>query len=81
MKRIPRDLSAADIIKLLNKNYGYIKTRQSGSHIRLTTDLRGEHHITIPNHSPVKSGTLTSILNDVAFHLKKTKDQIANELF
>lgn len=25
MKRIPRDLSAADIIKLLNKNYGYIR--------------------------------------------------------
>ncbi len=81
MKRIPRDLSAADIIKLLNKNYGYIKTRQSGSHIRLTTILKGEHHITIPNHSPVKLGTLSSILNDIAFHLRKTKEEIANELF
>lgn len=76
-----RDLNTPDIIKLLNKKYGYTKTRQSGSHIRLTTYLNGEHRITIPNHTPVKSGTLSSILNDVAAHFSKTKEQIADELF
>lgn len=81
MKKIPRDLSAADIIKLLNKKYGYAKTRQSGSHTRLTTYSNGEHHITIPNHTPVKLGTLSSVLTDVAFHFKKTKEQIVDELF
>lgn len=75
-----RDLSADGIIKLLNKKYRYTKTRQSGSHIRLTTYLHGEHHITIPNHTPVKLGTLSSILNDVAAHLQKTKEQIVDEL-
>ena len=29
---------------------GYEVTRQTGSHLRLTTEVNGEHHITIPNH-------------------------------
>jgi hypothetical protein len=29
----------------------------AGSHLRLTTDQNGQHHITIPNHDPLKIGT------------------------
>jgi predicted RNA binding protein YcfA (HicA-like mRNA interferase family) len=58
--KIPRDLSGDDLVKLL-KRYGYLPTRQSGSHIRLTSNQNGEHHITIPNHSPIKVGTLSAI--------------------
>ncbi len=46
--RIPRDLSAQDLITALKK-YGYEVTRQKGSHVRLTTNEEGEHHITVPN--------------------------------
>jgi glycerophosphoryl diester phosphodiesterase len=35
--------------------YGYQTTRQTGSHLRLTTDKNGIHHITIPNHDPLKN--------------------------
>ncbi|NYE57789.1 putative RNA binding protein YcfA (HicA-like mRNA interferase family) [Carboxydothermus ferrireducens DSM 11255] len=35
-------------------------TRQTGSHIRLTTTLKGEHHVTIPLHDPLKIGTLNN---------------------
>ena len=73
--RIPRDLDADDLIKIL-KRYGYIATRQTGSHIRLTTDHKGQHHITIPNHSPLKVGTLNAILTEVAEHLGVSKDSI-----
>jgi predicted RNA binding protein YcfA (HicA-like mRNA interferase family) len=52
--KVPRDISGNDLLKLL-KIYGYEPTRQSGSHIRLTTQQMGEHHITVPNHSPLKS--------------------------
>ena len=45
--RIPRDLSGEDLIKLLTK-FGYQVTRQQGSHVRLTTQMEGEHHLTIP---------------------------------
>lgn len=78
--KIPRDLSAADLIKLLKK-FGYTQSRQSGSHVRLTTQQNGEHHITIPNHDPLKIGTLSAILQDVASHLNKTKEELQREIF
>ncbi len=78
--RIPRDLDATELIKLL-KEYGYVITRQTGSHIRLTTQQNGQHHITIPNHSPLKIGTLAAILTDIALHFNKTKEELMQELF
>jgi predicted RNA binding protein YcfA (HicA-like mRNA interferase family) len=78
--RLPRDIDAKDLIKALHQ-FGYEMSRQKGSHIRLTTQLNGTHHITIPNHNPVKLGTLSSLIGDVAQHFGKTKEEIANELF
>lgn len=78
--KIPRDISADALIKLLRK-FNYEVSRQTGSHIRLTTKLNGEHHITIPNHSPIKIGTLSSILHDVAIHFGKSKEAIVKELY
>lgn len=77
--KIPRDISGQDLIKYL-KQFGYSVTRQSGSHIRLTTNQHGEHHITIPNHDPLKIGTLSAILSDIAIHFSKTKEEIVTEL-
>ena len=74
------DTSAGDLIKLL-KHFGYTVTRQSGSHIRLTTEKNGQHHITIPNHNPIKLGTLSAIIADVATHFNKTKEEILSEIF
>lgn len=45
--RLPRDLSGADRVKRLGR-FGYGVTRQTGSHLRLTSTTQGEHHITIP---------------------------------
>ncbi len=78
--KIPRDISGQDLIKYL-KEFGYVVTRQSGSHIRLTTNHNGEHHITIPNHSPMKIGTLSAILSDIAIHFHKSKEEVVKELF
>ena len=66
--KIPRNIDAQQLIKALHK-YGYEPTRQTGSHIRLTTLQNGQHHITIPNHDPLRIGTLNAILTDVAQHL------------
>ena len=74
--RLPRDLSAKDLIKAL-KPLGYELTRQTGSHIRLTTVEKGTHHITIPNHDPLRLGTLNAILNDVAEHLEVSRSELA----
>ena len=79
MKR-PIDVSGQELVQRLKK-LGYSPTRQSGSHIRLTTQSNGEHHITIPNHTSIKIGTLSAILSDVAEHFSKTKDEIVKEIF
>jgi predicted RNA binding protein YcfA (HicA-like mRNA interferase family) len=57
--KLPRDVSGADLVRALAK-LDYAETRQAGSHIRLTTQRDGEHHITIPAHDPVKVGTLAA---------------------
>ena len=78
--RIPRDLSAADLAKALEK-LGYQQTRRKGSHLRLTTDEKGEHHVTVPDHESLRVGTLSSILSDVADHFGMSRDELMRELF
>jgi len=78
--RLPRDLSGNDLAQALRK-LGYQVTRQSGSHLRLTTQQHGEHHITIPQHNPLRIGTLSGILTDVATHFELSRDELAERLF
>lgn len=78
--KIPRDISGFELVKAL-EIYGYKITRQKGSHIRLTTQKNGEHHITIPNHKPLKIGTLSAILSDISKHLEIKKEEMIINLF
>jgi predicted RNA binding protein YcfA (HicA-like mRNA interferase family) len=78
--RLPRDLSGNDLAQALRK-LGYQVTRQTGSHIRLTTAERGEHHLTIPSHNPLRVGTLSGILADVAEHFELSREELAVRLF
>jgi len=78
--RIPRDISGLDLTKHLSK-FGYLVTRQTGSHIRLTTTVNGEHHVTVPHHNPIRIGTLSAILNDISSHFEFTKEELINILF
>lgn len=65
--RLPRNVSGKQLALALSR-LGYAKARQEGSHITCTTFVGGEHHVYIPDHSPVKVGTLQAILKDVAQH-------------
>ena len=78
--RIPRDIDGDKLNSLLLK-FGYNITRQTGSHIRLTTSRNGEHHLTVPKHRPLKVGTLNAIITDVAGHLGLSREQVLKELF
>ena len=77
--KIPRDVSGSDLAKAL-RALGYERVRQDGSHIRLTTERGSQHHVTIPNHSPIKVGTLTAILKAVALHHKLTVEELLVQL-
>jgi len=64
------------------RQYGYVVTRQTGSHIRLKSSLRGtDHHVTIPAHHTLKLGTLNAIISGVATYLKVDRAQLLQELF
>ncbi len=78
--KLPRAVSGAALAKSLQK-FGYRATRQTGSHIRLARDTPDQHHITISNHAPIRVGTLSAILSDVALHLKMPKEKLARQLF
>jgi predicted RNA binding protein YcfA (HicA-like mRNA interferase family) len=78
--RIPRDINASDLIRAL-RMLGYERARQEGSHIRLTTTVGGTHHLTIPNHRPLKTGTLLGgVLKPVAVHHKLTVEELLGKL-
>jgi predicted RNA binding protein YcfA (HicA-like mRNA interferase family) len=80
MKKIPRDITGYELIKIIGK-FGYQITRQSGSHIRRTTKENGIHHVTIPNHKPLRIGTLSNILSDIADHFQLSKMELLEKLF
>jgi len=78
--KLPRDINANQLIKNL-KPLGYVVTRQTGSHIRLSTEQNGQHHITVPQHDPLKIGTLAAILADIAAHFNLSKNELTKLVF
>jgi len=79
--KLPRDISGTELAKRLQK-LGYVVTRQTGSHQRLTKrSPEGDHHITIPAHKTLKVGTLSSILSEIAGHHKTTKEDLIEQVF
>ena len=78
--KLPRGLTGAELVRNLQR-LGYAVTRQTGSHIRLTCAQPFEHHLTVPNHDPVRVGTLSAILNEVAVAHAMTREQLIAKLF
>ena len=78
--RLPRDLTGAQLIRALTK-LGYSDTRQTGSHVRLTSQQPAQHHITVPLHDPLRIGTLAAILADVAAAQGVSRDDLLETLF
>ncbi len=78
--RLPRGLTGEDLARAL-RNLGYEVTRQTGSHLRLTTQMQGEHHVTIPRHDPLRVGTLSAILVDLTRHHELSREDLLRILF
>src|SRR5579864_1225719 len=77
----PRNLSGRELGRLLRR-YGYDFVLQDGSHMRFTTRFRGvTHHVTIPDHNPMRLGTQNRILGDVAAYLGMTRAALMEQLF
>ena len=77
--KLPRNLNGVDLQKSLRR-LGYEATRQRGSHVRITTQLNGEHHEVIPQHRPIKTKTLSSILKNIAKHHDLSVEELLKEI-
>ena len=77
--KLPRDVTGRRLAAVLER-LGYRVIRQRGSHIHLVTAKFGRHHIVVPDHQPLKPGTLSGILKFVAEHHGLTRDELIDML-
>ena len=77
--RLPRDVSGTGLLAALGR-LGYETARQRGAHVRITTQVNGEHHEVVPLHNPIKVKTLSSILKSVALHHEMSIEELLAEL-
>jgi predicted RNA binding protein YcfA (HicA-like mRNA interferase family) len=78
--KLPRNLNGVDLADHLIRHWGYRRTRQTGSHIQIRTDHPSGQSITIPAHWPLKTGTLSGILKDIAEHNQVSREDILRGL-
>ena len=78
--RLPRDVGGRELIRKLER-MGYVVTRQTGSHVRLTCSLPTQGHITVPVHDALRIGTLAKIIDDVAAQQMMVREALIEKLF
>jgi predicted RNA binding protein YcfA (HicA-like mRNA interferase family) len=78
--KLPRDLRGAELIKLLCKHFGYRRVNQEGSHVILETGEPRQHRISVPDHAPLRIGTLNAILRAIATVKGVEKEDILRHL-
>ena len=74
--KIPRDLQGRDLAALLCRRWGYREVNRVGSHIVLQTETPEHHRVSIPDHKPLRLGTLNGILRAVAAAKRVTREEI-----
>jgi predicted RNA binding protein YcfA (HicA-like mRNA interferase family) len=78
--KLPRQLSGDELASAL-RVLGYTLTRQTGGHLRLTYKGTLTHHVTIPCHNPLRIGTLSAIITEVAAFHSLSRDELLVLLF
>ena len=77
--KLPRNVGGSSLLAALRR-LGYEAGRQRGSHVRITTQVNGEHHEVIPRHQPIRVKTLSSILKSIAAHHGLTVEELLERL-
>jgi len=78
--KVPRDLSGTQLIKVLCREWGYRQINQEGSHVILQTDTPGHQRLSVPNHNPLRVGTLNGIVRAVATHKAAGRQEVLDSL-
>ncbi len=77
--KLPRNVSGDALVTALRR-IGYVKVRQRGSHVRVTTQEGGEHHEVVPLHDPIRAKTLSSVLKSIARHHDLTIEELVRKI-
>ena len=78
--KLPRDLSGAELVRVLCRDWGYRQIHQEGSHIVLETEQPSHQRLSVPAHQSLRVGTLNGILRAVARHKDVTRDEVLRSL-
>ena len=65
---------------MLCARWAYTKVNQVGSHIILQTETPRHHRLAVPDHKPLRIGTLNAILREVAVAKGVTREDILSTL-
>jgi len=77
--KLPRDVTGDELLRGLRR-LGYVFERQAGSHMILRSESPRTHSVTVPNHKPLKVGTLSSILHEVALQHSMSVEALLGEM-
>jgi predicted RNA binding protein YcfA (HicA-like mRNA interferase family) len=78
--KVPRELSGAQLVKVLCRDWSYRVVHQEGSHIILQTDTPPPQRLSVPNHNPLRVGTLNGIVRAVSVHKGVERQQLLDAL-
>jgi predicted RNA binding protein YcfA (HicA-like mRNA interferase family) len=74
--KLPRESYGRDLARALCTRWAYRQVNQVGSHIVLQTEIPQHHRLSIPDHKPLRIGTLNAILRQVAAAKGVTREDI-----
>jgi predicted RNA binding protein YcfA (HicA-like mRNA interferase family) len=77
--KLPRNLNGRKLANHLTRKWGFEERKQTGSHVILTSP-NPVFHVSIPDHRPLRIGTLQSILSDIASRLNVKTDDLLRDL-
>lgn len=74
--KLPRGLYGRELARVLCAQWDYREVNQVGSHIILQTEIPQHHRLSVPDHKPLRIGTLNAILREVAAAKGVTREDI-----
>jgi predicted RNA binding protein YcfA (HicA-like mRNA interferase family) len=74
--KLPRDLSGRRLAQVLVRRWGYREVHRVGRHMILQTESPQHHRLSVPDHNPLRVGTLSAILRSVAEAKSVSHDEI-----
>ncbi len=64
--KLPRGLHGRELARVFCARWAYRQVNQVGSHIILQTEIPHHHRLAVPDHKPLRIGTLTAMLRELA---------------